>query len=183
MKKQVNPEIFNILKSLVDKRTPVLNIQLQQGINARSKIANLQSQIASSQQYISNNRYDRAEVLETEEEIAQYEKEINVLKGSASITDWARTELEETKKFYKTYNSIGKESKISVLNNEYEKLDERVDVLDELMFACEANMDKYERSPDVYNQAQQDFDKYHEEYKNIIHRMDCVLKEIMVLSK
>lgn len=183
MAQKVKPEIFDILKSLVDKKVPVLRRQLVQGVDARHKIVSLQSQISDLQKYVVNNRYDRAEVLETEELIYKYEQDIKDLKEVAIKSDFAHRELNESAKFYTTYKIIRNKSKLDKLHYEYNILDERADKLNDLMFVCEINMDQAERSPEVYEQASDEMKRYEAEYLTIINRMNQITKEIKSLTR
>ncbi len=182
MKKRVNSEVFTILKTLVDSRVKDLRGQLVRGVAARAKIASLRSQIESLEKYITTNRYDRSEVMETEEEIDRCEQEIKQLSFIASKTDFVQKELNASVSFYKTYNFVKNSSKLEGLRNEYNNLEARADKLSDLIFACEVNMDEKERSIAVYEQANKDLSVYNEEYNAILRRMNALCNEMRSLQ-
>lgn len=183
MKRKAKIEVFDVLKGLVDKRVPGLKQQLLRGVDARHKIVSLEFRIADLQKYITNNRYDRAEVLETEEMIAQYEQEIKDLKTAAAKSDFAHGELNASVRFYRTYKTVKNQAKLDDLRYEYNLLDDRADKLNDLMFGCEINMNETERSPEVYEQALDDMNRYHNEYVAVISRMKQITKEIQSLTR
>lgn len=182
MKKRVNSEVFTILKTLVDSRVKDLRGQLVRGVAARAKIASLRSQIESLEKYIATNRYDRSEVMETEEEIDRCEQEIKQLSFIASKTDFVQNELNTSVSFYRTYNFVKNSSKLESLRNEYNSLEARADKLSDLIFACEVNMDEKERSVAVYEQANKDLSVYNEEYNAILRRMNALCNEMRSLQ-
>ena len=51
------------------------------------------------------------------------------------------------------------------------------------MFRCEINMNETERSPEVYEQALDDMNRYHNEYLAVINRMKQITKEIQSLTR
>ena len=69
MKRRANPALFQILRSLVDRRIPSIEYDLRKYSGADAEIVRLQSQIYDLQSFIANNRYDRADTIEAESEI------------------------------------------------------------------------------------------------------------------
>lgn len=182
MKKTAKKELFYILKALVDKRVPKLRSDFNKGAEAVKRIAQLQTQICNSQQYICNNRYDRSDAMETMSEIAEYESEIARLRPICTAANFANTELKAAKEFYSTYDLIDKSRELEKLRMEYRSLENRVDKLDDLIFNCEVNMNPFERSLSVCEQAAQDMESYREEYSVLTNRMQTIMKEIHKLN-
>ncbi len=182
MKKRASRELFNVLKSLVDCRVPDLNRRVERGQASAEKIRLLQSQISNAQQYMCNNRYDRAETMETVAEIAEYESEITQLRPVCADASFASTELEAANKFYTTYNILHRDGMLAQLRKEYADLENRADRLDDLIFNCEVNMNPFERSLAICEQAIKDMEEYREELDMIIKRMQDITREVHKLN-
>lgn len=182
MKKRANKYVFDILKSLVDSKVPALNKTVSEGKKAAERVSDLQKQIGSAQQYICTNRYDRADTLETMSEISDYENEISRLKPICTKANLASNELYAAKNFYKIYEDVKTDYKIEELRREYYALEDRIDRLDDLMFSCEVNMNPFERSFEICDQASRDMAKYREEYDRLMGRVHEITKEINLIK-
>ena len=178
MKKQVKPELFDILKALVDRRVPDLREQFRRGVEAQADISDLRAHICYLERHIDDNRYDREETQESKELIAENEERIEQKKSLVKAGDIAQEQLSASVDFYQTYDWVKNKSRLKQLEQEYSVLDARSDELDDLIFSCEVNIDPSSRSVEVCEQAERDMTKYQLEYKSVIQNMDRILKEI-----
>lgn len=183
MKKQAKPELFNILKGLVDSRVPNLQATVRAAHGAKERIEQLQVQISASQKYIENNRYDREEVKETEEEISKSNQEIERLRRNVSSAEHAQSELEAAAKFYQTYRAAKKQSELMSLKKEYDELISRAWDLEELEFGCQINMDSSSRSAELCEQMKRDMSMYRQEYNRIMQQLDIIDARLHQLSR
>lgn len=183
MKKQAKPELFNILKTLVDRKVPSLQNQQKLGADALLKINDLKANVQYLEAYNENNRYDREERIETEALIEENEKEIERLCDVIAVARKAKSELKSAAKFYKLYDGIQKNARLKELRKEYHNLDLRSDDLYDLMFSCEINADANVRSQELCEQSMNDLEYYKEEYKEVMGRMDVIMKEIALLQR
>lgn len=182
MKKAAKQELFFILKALVDKRVPQLKKDVNDGAAAVKRIASLQTQVNDAQRYMCNNRYDRADAMETMAEIAEYESEISQLRSVCSRSASSNIELDAANAFYRTYKAVEKGASLEKLRREYSDLESRADKLDDLIFSCEVNMNPFERSVEVCNQSAKDMEFYREEYKRVSDKMRAIAQEIRKLN-
>lgn len=53
-----------------------------------------------------------------------------------------------------------------------------MDVLDERMFACEINMNPYERSASIVEQSETDMEMYQAEYAQLSERLNDILRQM-----
>lgn len=166
--KRVNPELFNILKSLVDVRVPGLRSQVNAGAVAETQIPKINTQISDLRSFIETCRYDRADAKETEAEISDNESKLSEYNRAIVAANFARSELNAAARFYQTYNIVTRDLRLATLRRKYDELDARMDVLDELIFGCEINMDSTVRSSELCEQAANDMNKYSSEYDEII---------------
>ena len=178
MKRRANPALFQILRSLVDRRIPSIEYDLRKYSGADAEIVRLQSQIYDLQSFIANNRYDRADTIEAESEIEECNMKIANLRSAARRADMAHQELTHVVQFYKTYNTVLNARQLTDLRAEYEELDARADKLSDLMFACQVNMDASARSTATCDDARNDLNLYTQEYNSIIQRMDELARQM-----
>lgn len=178
MNNNTKQNLLLILNAIVNKKVITQRRKLRDGIQAERRLSELQNQIYSLQEFISNNRYDRADTLEAENEIADIEREISECNAKMAAAEFARTELSAAAKFYETYYAGVKSANIAALQKEYDILDARADKLSDLMFACEINMDSDVRSRDLCEQSARDMAAYRTEYNNIMARMRKISSEI-----
>lgn len=183
MTRRVNIGVFNILKSLVDNKRPVLQSAVDNGHRAISKIDNYHRNISNLQRFIDNNRYDRADTIEAQSEIADMEHEIRVLQPVANKLASAQRELNAAENFDETYNRVVKDARLVELRRQYDKLDEYSEILSDTMFAAQANMNPSERDANTYEQAIADTERYRQEYEDTIQRMQEIAAQIKQYSR
>lgn len=183
MTRRVNIGVFNILKSLVDNKRPALQSAVDNGHRAISKIDNCHRNISNLQRFIDNNRYDRADTIEAQSEIADMEHEISVLQPVANKLASAQRELNAAENFDKTYNRVVKDACLVELRRQYDKLDEYSEILSDTMFAAQANMNPSERDANTYEQAIADTERYRQEYEDTIQRMQEIAAQIKQYSR
>ncbi len=176
-------DIFGILKGVVDKKVPELKRKVQKAEEADEKIAQFQRAIIDLQGYIERNRYDRTEVIETQNDISEYEEKITSLQGFKSGMGKVKEELSSAESFYKTYKEVINKPKVNALKEEYERLESELDRLENNIFACEINMDKLVRSAEVYAQSEEDLQRFEEEYNDLSLQAAKILSEIKALEK
>lgn len=176
-------DIFGILKGVVDKKVPELKQKEQKAQDADEKIAQFQRAIIDLQGYIERNRHDREEVVDAQNDISEYEDKISSLQGFKSGIKSVKEELASAESFYKKYKEVVHKPKINALQEEYAQLESKLSKLEDNMFACEINMDKLERSAEVYAQAENDLQKFDAEYNELSLQAAKILSEIKALEK
>lgn len=159
MKNKATPDLFDLLKSLVDHRAKKLRYRVQDVNGMEKRISELQSQIYSLENFISNNRYDRADTREAESEIAGLESEISSLTQQIAAAKSARAELHSATRFYQIYDEAIKPKPINTRTVDsipyvYVENDWLDDTLDSLRITLDNR--KYV-SPDLYEQSLQDY--------------------------
>lgn len=175
--------IFGILKGVVDKKVPTLQKKMKDAQDVDEKIIKFQRAITDLQGYMERNRHDRAEVIETQSDIAEYEDKIRFLQGVKAGIDKIKEELSNADNFYKTYKDVVTKPKVIALKEEYERLESKLARLEDNMFSCEINMDKLERSAEVYEQSEKDLQNFEKEYDDLSLQSARILSEIKSLEK
>ena len=102
---------------------------------------------------------------------------------SSQKLEKVKEELSSAESFYKKYNEVINKPKINALQEEYAQLESKLSKLEDNMFACEINMDKLERSAEVYAQAENDLQKFDAEYNDLSLQAAKILSEIKALEK
>lgn len=175
--------IFNILKVIVDNKVPDLKRKVAAGDSAQKKFKAACASISNIEQCIITNRMDKSYVKELEESLDEYNAKLPELSKTIDIAKTAQENLTAANSFYNTYNQFMNGKKLKELQEKYKQLDSILLRLEDNIFACEVNMDSSQRSIDVCEQSERDFEYYNLEYDSVVNEMSQILKEIRQLKR
>ena len=175
--------IFNILKGVVDNKVPDLKRKVAAGDSAQKKFKSACASISNIEQCIITNRTDKSYVKELEESLDEYNAKLPELSKTIDIAKTAQENLTAANSFYNTYNQFMNGKKLKELQEQYRQLDSVLLRLEDNIFACEVNMDSSQRSIDVCQQSERDFEYYNLEYDRVVNEMSHVLEEIRLLKR
>ncbi len=182
-KKNVNIGVFNILKSVMDVKAAKLHATIDAGRRAEQERPVLYEHISNLQQYIVCNRYDRNEVRDAELAMNDYEQQAAAINTKIDCGKQAQSELKYVDVFNNTYYAVVAEPILRNLNEQYRRIEARMDTLDECMFACEINMNPYERNASVVAQSRTDMELYQTEYNQLSEQLDDIRCQMALFQK
>ena len=186
-KKKVSMNVIHILKSVMDYKVKPLRDAVDAGKRAAQEEPVICNQIGALQHFIESSRYDRAEALEAEHELADYEMQASAIREKINRGNAAAEQLQHANKFYAMYKetckSVENASKLRTFIEERAELEDRITKLERNMEACEINM-----TPDLYNaniadQSRIDYEYYSQEYNKLYDRLQQITWAIESLQK
>lgn len=177
-KKSVNIGVFNILNSIMNAKAAKLHATIDAGRRAEQERPVLYEHISHLQQYIISNRYDRNEVRDAEMTMNDYEQQAAAINTKIDMGKIAQSNLQYVDQFKNIYNSVVVAPKLRELNELYGQISARMDVLDERMFACEINMNPYERSASIVEQSETDMEMYQAEYAQLSECLNDIQRQM-----
>ena len=177
-KKSVNIGVFNILNSIMNAKAAKLHATIDAGHRAEQERPVLYEHISHLQQYIISNRYDRNEVRDAEMTMNDYEQQAAAINTKIDMGKIAQSNLQYVDQFKNIYNSVVVAPKLRELNELYGQISARMDMLDERMFACEINMNPYERSASIVEQSETDMEMYQAEYAQLSERLNDIQRQM-----
>ena len=182
-KKSVNIGVFNILNSIMNAKAAKLHATIDAGRRAEQERPVLYEHISHLQQYIISNRYDRAEMRDAELTMNDYEQQAAAINAKIDRGNAAQAELQYVDMFNKTYNDVVVMPILRKLREQYVQIESRMDILDERMFACEINMNPYERSASVVEQSETDMAIYQSEHAQLSAQLDDIRRQMAIYQK
>ena len=185
--KKASMDVINILKSVMDYKVKPLRAAVDAGKRAAQEEPGILEYISSLQNFINNSRYDRAEALEAEQEMADYEIQASGIRAKINRGTMAAEQLVYADKFYESYKDTCRKIEIAPqlqkLEFERAQLERRLVSLENNMDACEINMTPSLYGADVANQSRTDYEQFSDEYDRIYTRLQHVLWQIKSLQK
>lgn len=187
-KKPVSLNVIHILKSIVDYKTPALRRDVDAGRRAEHEMPLVCEYISNLNQYIINNRYDRAAVLDAENDLADYEYQASGIQTKINAGKIAQEQLAAAQKFNATYNTIVRSVakptvNLSELIAQRNELEAQLSKLDDRISACEINMNPGERGYAIATQAQSDMADYIAKYNELDEKYRAICHEINTYSR
>lgn len=186
-KKKVSMNVIHILKSVMDYKVKPLRDAVDAGKRAAQEEPVVCEYISSLQHFIDNSRYDRAEALEAEREMADYEIQASAIREKINRGNVAAAQLVHADKFYEFYQKTCREienaPKLRQLESERRALERQLESLEHNMDACEINMTPNLYSEDLASQSSEDYEYFSQNYSRISNQLSAVIKEIKSLQK
>lgn len=180
--------VFNILKSIMDAKAKTLNEQVATGRRAKDEQPILQEHIMALRQVISNCRaFDPSERREAEEDLEDKESQFLAVRDRIACGQRAEQELANVHSFNVTYNTACalcvNAGRIRELESQVAEIENKMDVLDEKIWACEINMDDTSRSSETVAQAHSDAAEYMAQYRDLEKNVYKIKEQIKQLKK
>lgn len=181
--KKTSIGVFNILKSIVDYKKTNLKQIVSMGHRAEIEEPIIYSHINALNQYIRTNRYDAADVRETECEIADLEHQAIGIRTKINKGRFAAKELDQVKIFDQMYKTIAYAPTIKELQQEKIATEIKIAKIENSMDICELNMEPGIYSDDIINQAKQDMEHYQQEYTYQNKKLQNIISQLNQLQK
>ncbi len=185
--KKVSMDVINILKSVMDYKVKPLRAAVNAGKYAALEEPVICEHISALQHFIDNSRYDRAEAMEAERELADYEMQASGIRAKINRANEAAAQLAHADKFYASYQDtcyrIEIAPQLQKLDLERAQLESRLTSLEQNMDACEINITPNLYGGDVAEQSRTDLERFSQEYDRTYESLQNVLRQIKSLQK
>ena len=179
--------VIHILKSVMDYKVKPLRDAVDAGKRAAQEEPVVCEYISTLQHFIDNSRYDRAEALEAERELADYEIQASAIRDKINRGNMAVAQLVHADKFYKSYQDTCKKIEnapiLRQLESERSALERQLESLEHNMDACEINMTPNLYGIDFADQSRADYEFFAAQYENVYNRLHKVISDINQLQK